>query len=79
MSWGRVPIQDNNASEAKACQPVRATERGFYDGSAHRAALTSAYKSLPGPEPKIYFAPVQIRKRNADWGHAVVNQRSSCK
>lgn len=22
-----------------------------------------------------YFAPVQIRKRNAEWGHAVVNQR----
>ncbi len=30
---------------------------------------------MPGPEPKFYFAPVQIRKRNADWGHAVVNQR----
>ena len=23
----------------------------------------------------FYFAPVQIRKRNADWGPALVNQR----
>lgn len=30
---------------------------------------------LPGPEPKFYFAPVQIRKRNADWGHAEVNRK----
>ncbi|RJG08092.1 DUF2855 family protein [Noviherbaspirillum cavernae] len=30
---------------------------------------------LPGPEPRFYFAPTQIRKRNADWGHEVVNQR----
>lgn len=30
---------------------------------------------LPGPKPQFYFAPVQIRKRNADWGHDVVNQR----
>lgn len=30
---------------------------------------------LPGPVPTLYFAPVQIKKRNADWGPAVVNQR----
>jgi hypothetical protein len=30
---------------------------------------------LPGPAPTFFFAPVQIRKRNADWGHAVFNQR----
>lgn len=30
---------------------------------------------LPGPKPVFYFAPVQIRKRNSDWGAAVVNQR----
>ncbi len=29
---------------------------------------------LPGPQPQFYFAPVQIRKRNADWGPAVVNE-----
>lgn len=31
--------------------------------------------ALPGPKPEFYFAPVQIRKRNADWGHAEVNRR----
>lgn len=30
---------------------------------------------LPGPKPQFYFAPVQIRKRNADWGYAEVNRR----
>jgi hypothetical protein len=32
-------------------------------------------KGLPGPAPVIYFAPVQIKKRNADWGPAIVNER----
>lgn len=30
---------------------------------------------LPGPEPKLYFAPVQIAKRNKEWGHDAVNKR----
>ena len=30
---------------------------------------------MPGPAPAFHFAPVQIRKRNADWGPAVVNQK----
>ncbi|NSX17001.1 DUF2855 family protein [Cupriavidus taiwanensis] len=30
---------------------------------------------LPGPRPEFYFAPVQIRKRNADWGPQEVNRR----
>lgn len=34
-----------------------------------------ADSGLPGPKPIFYFAPIQIRKRNADWGAAVVNQR----
>jgi hypothetical protein len=48
-----------------------------YDCYAGSAQNTQFLRSLdlPGPEPKFYFAPVQIRKRNADWGHAVVNQR----
>jgi hypothetical protein len=32
-------------------------------------------KDLPGPAPKLYFAPVQIAKRNKDWGHDEVNRR----
>jgi Protein of unknown function (DUF2855) len=30
---------------------------------------------LPGPKPAFYFAPIQVRKRNNDWGAAVLNQR----
>jgi hypothetical protein len=30
---------------------------------------------LPGPEPKLYFAPVQIGKRNKEWGYDEVNRR----
>ena len=32
-------------------------------------------QGIPGPEPKLYFAPVQIAKRNKDWGHDEVNRR----
>lgn len=48
-----------------------------YDCFAGSAQNTNFLRDtgLPGPAPKFYFAPVQIKKRNADWGHAVVNQR----
>lgn len=48
-----------------------------YDCFAGSAQNTEFFRDtgLPGPEPKFYFAPVQIKKRNADWGHEVVNQR----
>jgi hypothetical protein len=48
-----------------------------YDCFAGSAQNTGFLRDtgLPGPAPQFYFAPVQIRKRNADWGPAVVNQR----
>jgi hypothetical protein len=48
-----------------------------YDCFAGSAQNTNFLRNtgLPGPQPKFYFAPVQIRKRNADWGHAEVNRR----
>ncbi len=45
-----------------------------FAGSAQKAQAPD-HPELPGPAPVFYFAPVQIRKRNADWGPAVVNQR----
>ena len=45
-----------------------------YAGSAQNTAFLQK-AALPGPEPKLYFAPIQIRKRNIDWGHDIVNQR----
>ena len=48
-----------------------------YDCFAGSAQNTSFLRDivLPGPKPQFYFAPVQIKKRNVDWGHAVVNQK----
>jgi hypothetical protein len=50
-----------------------------YDCVAGSAQNTDPnHRSLPGlggPEPKLYFAPVQIAKRNKDWGYEEVNRR----
>lgn len=47
-----------------------------YAGSAHNHEhISEADWNLPGPAPKRYFAPDQIRKRNADWGPAEVTRR----
>ncbi len=32
-------------------------------------------KGLPGPRPVLFFAPAQVKKRSADWGHAGLMQR----
>lgn len=45
-------------------------------GSAHNTQFLRD-AALPGPKPEFFFAPVQIRKRNADWGHAEFNRRSN--
>ncbi len=45
-----------------------------YAGSAQNTQFLQK-AALPGPEPKLYFAPVQIKKRNIDWGHEEVNRR----
>ncbi|MET0339964.1 MAG: DUF2855 family protein [Polyangiales bacterium] len=34
-----------------------------------------AAPDLPGPKPQLYFAPVQIAKRNKEWGYDEVNKR----
>ena len=46
-----------------------------YAGSAQKTEFLGNTDSLPGPTPQLYFAPVQIRKRNADWGPQEVNRR----
>jgi hypothetical protein len=53
------------------------TDNLKYDCYAGSAQNTNFLRKtdLPGPEPKFYFAPIQIKKRNIDWGHEVVNQR----
>lgn len=58
--------------------------RHFGDALAYDCVAGSAQNSDPhhlhvagltGPQPKLYFAPVQIKKRNQDWGYDQVNQR----
>lgn len=43
-------------------------------GGTHWEKLGSG-KGLPGPRPTLFFAPAQIKKRNADWGAAGLQQR----
>jgi hypothetical protein len=43
-------------------------------GSTHHDEMGSA-RDLPGPRPVFFFAPAQIRKRQADWGAAGLGQR----
>ncbi|MEP6873907.1 MAG: DUF2855 family protein [Burkholderiales bacterium] len=43
-------------------------------GGTHWDALGSG-KGLPGPRPVLFFAPAQVKKRNADWGPTGLQQR----
>lgn len=43
-------------------------------GGTHVTELGSA-RDLPGPRATLFFAPAQIKKRNADWGADGLGQR----
>lgn len=43
-------------------------------GGTHVDQLAGG-RDLPGPRPVLFFAPAQVKKRSADWGAAVFNQR----
>lgn len=43
-------------------------------GGTHWEELSGG-KGLPGPRPVLFFAPAQVKKRMADWGAAVLQQR----
>jgi hypothetical protein len=43
-------------------------------GGTHWDQLGGA-AGLPGPRPTLFFAPAQIKKRNADWGAAELQRR----
>ena len=44
-------------------------------GGTHVEALRGGGAELPGPKPVLFFAPAQVKKRQADWGAAVLGQR----
>jgi hypothetical protein len=43
-------------------------------GGTHWEALGGG-RDLPGPKPMLFFAPAQIKKRNADWGAATLQRK----
>jgi hypothetical protein len=43
-------------------------------GGTHIEHLAGG-RDLPGPRPVLFFAPAQVKKRLADWGGAVFNER----
>jgi hypothetical protein len=43
-------------------------------GGTHVESLGTA-RDLPGPRATLFFAPAQVKKRNADWGGAELNRR----
>jgi hypothetical protein len=43
-------------------------------GGTHVDQLGSA-RDLPGPKPVLFFAPAQAKKRSAEWGAPLFNQR----
>jgi len=43
-------------------------------GGTHVEALGHA-RDLPGPKPVLFFAPAQVKKRQADWGAGVLGER----
>ena len=43
-------------------------------GGTHVERLGGA-RDLAGPRPLLFFAPAQVKKRNADWGAAVLGER----
>lgn len=50
--------------------------QSLFAGSAqHTEPPAFDAATLPGPAPKAFFAPTQVRKRNNDWGAAEVARR----
>jgi NADPH:quinone reductase-like Zn-dependent oxidoreductase len=44
-------------------------------GATRHDSLHQATDPLPGPQPKLFFAPAQAAKRSAEWGPAVMEKR----
>ncbi len=72
-----VDFSGNNPLRQRIHEHFRNTlVHDCYAGSAHsHDHVSTVEQTLPGPAPESYFAPDQIRKRNADWGPAEVTRR----
>ena len=65
----RAAIHHHFADSLKYSCAVGGTHWDGMKGEGRGAA------QLPGPKPTLFFAPAQIKKRNADWGAQVLQQR----
>lgn len=61
---------------------LRGSVHQHFSGLAYSCAVGASHVSdlggagqLPGPRPVMFFAPAQVKKRNADWGAAGLGQR----
>jgi hypothetical protein len=78
-----LPITPTVYVDFSGSSPVRAAvHTRFGESLAYSCAVGGTHwselgggKGLPGPKPTLFFAPAQIKKRYADWGPAVVQQR----
>jgi hypothetical protein len=72
-----IDFAGDNALRRRVHEHFRGTlMHSCYAGSAQsHDHLDPAAADLPGPAPQPYFAPYQIKKRNADWGAAEVTRR----
>jgi len=44
-------------------------------GATHHEEMAAGGEKLPGPAPKLFFAPDRIRKRGEDWGTPELEKR----
>ena len=72
-----VYVDMSGSAAVRAGVHTRFADRLKYScavGGTHWEDLGGA-SGLPGPRPTLFFAPAQIKKRNAEWGAAELQQR----
>ena len=72
-----VYVDMSGSAAVRAAVHTRFAERLKYScavGGTHWENLGGA-TGLPGPRPTLFFAPAQIKKRNAEWGALELQKR----
>ncbi len=80
----QLPLEASVMVDMAGSGPVRAAVHGHLTdflkyscsvGATHWDAATvgAGDQGLPGPRPELFFAPTQIQKRLAEWGHEQYN------
>ena len=70
----------STSAATRACAPrstsgsARRLKYSCSVGGTHWSELGGG-KGLPGPQPILFFAPEQAKRRSLEWGPAVLQQR----